>query len=871
MPGKAQDDDLVMNLVESALTRPAGERESYLRDACGDDPDLFEQVWNYVQWEERMNGFLLEPYYPASAGEEHPFEAGDLLDGRFRIIREVAEGGMGIVYEAMDEKLDRRIALKCAKAGFRNRLPPEVRHATAISHPNVCRIFEIHTASTAQGSIDFLTMEFLEGETLAERILREPVSEQEARVLALQLCAGLAEAHRNGVIHGDLKSNNVILTKAADGKLRAVITDFGLARRPDAANRAMQSGQLGGTPDYMAPELLQGEKATVASDIYALGVMLHELISGQRPLPQGKTESPRAGWGRTLARCLARDPVHRFRSANEIAEALAPRSRRWLLAAAVTALAVAVGWMSYLRSLTPAEAITLALLPVEAGADTATLATGLSRDASAQLESLKGGQRARLSVLKLADVDRRQAGTIAKARNLLGATHVMRATLRSEENRLVLHAFVTDARTQADLGERVFLYAPGDLRYAPRAMAGLVTATLHLPPLPATGVKAEAKKDYEAGLALTRRNSTIDQALPVLERAVKSDPDSPLVWTALAEAQWFKFFITHHQPWLVRVGESLGEALRRDPDTGAVHRVAGLLRFREGSYEQAEAEYLRAIEIEPGNADGYRRLGLVYNKSNQLARALAAFLKAVELEPGYFRVYQDLGTYYSSQGNLNEAIPQFEKGVKLAPDEPDPHYALGTAYFSAGRFAEAEVELRAAIALGENPLALNNLAAALMYQARDGEAIPMLLHALERYPDRYLWQMNLGDAYRRTNRPADAAQAYRRSLELAEKEVATNPRNGDVRARLGYLCARLGDRQRAEFETDQALRFSPEGADGRDTVVWTYEVLGRRDDTLSLLRTSPDQVLAETIRRLDLADLHQDPRFKQLVASRQVK
>src|SRR5258708_10858848 len=125
-----------------------------------------------------MKGFLLELLYSPTVNE-HPFELGDLLDGRFRIEREIAQGGMGIVYEAWDEKLDRRIAIKCAKTGFRKRLPPEVRHASAISHPNVCRIFEIHTAHTESGDVDFVTMEYLEGETLAARIKRGPVPQAE--------------------------------------------------------------------------------------------------------------------------------------------------------------------------------------------------------------------------------------------------------------------------------------------------------------------------------------------------------------------------------------------------------------------------------------------------------------------------------------------------------------------------------------------------------------------------------------------------------------------------------------------------------------------------------------------------------------------
>lgn len=208
----AQDDDRIMSLVESALAQPPDQRENYLRSACRGDLDLFALAWDYVRWEHRMEGFLLDPLCRPLA-IQHRLETGDLLDGRFRIVRELAQGGMGIVYEAVDERLGKRIALKCAKAGFHNRLSPEVRHASEISHPNVCRIFEIHTASTSHGEIDFFTMEFLDGETLTARLRRGRLPEAEADAIAMQLCQGLAEAHRHRVVHGDLKSNNVILTR----------------------------------------------------------------------------------------------------------------------------------------------------------------------------------------------------------------------------------------------------------------------------------------------------------------------------------------------------------------------------------------------------------------------------------------------------------------------------------------------------------------------------------------------------------------------------------------------------------------------------------------------------------------------------------
>ncbi|HJT87103.1 MAG TPA: hypothetical protein VJ732_04585, partial [Bryobacteraceae bacterium] len=141
MPDKALDDDLVMNLVDLALARPPAEREAFLRDACAGDRDLLTVTLNYVQWEQRMQGFLLDPLYPAPPPEP-ALEPGQVLDGRFRIVRHVARGGMGVVYEALDEKLDRRIALKCPRAGCHKRLLPEVRNAQEITHPNVCKIFE---------------------------------------------------------------------------------------------------------------------------------------------------------------------------------------------------------------------------------------------------------------------------------------------------------------------------------------------------------------------------------------------------------------------------------------------------------------------------------------------------------------------------------------------------------------------------------------------------------------------------------------------------------------------------------------------------------------------------------------------------------
>jgi serine/threonine protein kinase/Flp pilus assembly protein TadD len=882
MPAKAQDDDLVMNLVELALARPSEEREDYLRSVCGVDSDLLNQVQYYVRWEERMNGFLLDPLY-THVPDERPFEPGQLLDERFRIVREVAEGGMGVVYEAVDEKLERRIAIKCAKTGFRKRLPPEVRNASEISHPNVCKIFEIHTTSTDRGDIDFLTMEFLEGETLAERLRRGPLPELEARTIARQLSEGLAEAHRKRVIHGDLKSNNVILTRGSNGATRAVITDFGLARGPEAIQRNVQSGELAGTPDYMAPELWKGQKASVASDLYALGVILYELASGHRPFglevgfPERLTRKPaavHAKWDRILARCLDPDPARRFRDAEEVARALAPsHARRWFLAAvAALVLAILSGVVTYQQAIAPQELVRLAILPFETDQNTAKFSEGLLRDTASQLARLKGNVRTKVAVVPVSDALRKHADTIDKARTLLGATHVLHATLSQSDGNIAVRAYFTDARSGVNNRDWIANYTSGQLRYAPVALAGLVTETLRLPPLGvAATVNAAAKQDYWNGLWYLRHDSGADAARALLERAVASDSDSALTYAGLAEAQRLKYLLTRDQIWLEGAKESVRQAEGRAPDLPQVHRIAGLLRYEEGWYEQATAEYMRAIELDPSNGDAHRRLGQAYAANNQLEQALQELHRAIDVDPGNYRNYQELGNFYFKQADYMEAAKHLAKMVQLAPEEPMAHHALGENYMNLGRFSEAENEFRWAIRVRETPAELHTLGTVLMYERREQDAISYISRAVSLGPERVVWWMNLGTAYRRVNLKAESEKANRRALELAESQLTLNPRDAKTRSYMAYLSARLGDRKRAESDIAQARQGSPFDADVLWMAAATYEALGKRDATLGVLSAAPTGVIADFARWPDAADLLQDSRFLQLLASRQIR
>ncbi|HJX28846.1 MAG TPA: protein kinase, partial [Thermoanaerobaculia bacterium] len=291
---------------------------------------------------------------PASREEGPAFAAGALLAGRYRIVRFIARGGMGDVYEVDDLELQERVALKTIRPEVARdetaieRFRREIQLARKVTHPNVCRIFDLshHRGEDPRGAVIFLTMELLSGETLAERLRRTgPLPPDLALPIVRQIAEALQAAHQAGVVHRDLKPGNVILAEGRGG-IRAVVTDFGLARRekrledPRGAELTGATGVVG-TPAYLAPEQIEGKESTPAVDIYALGIVLYEMLTGrvpflgdtalltavkrlQEPPPSPRVHVPGLArhWEAAILRCLARDPADRFATAPELVEAL---------------------------------------------------------------------------------------------------------------------------------------------------------------------------------------------------------------------------------------------------------------------------------------------------------------------------------------------------------------------------------------------------------------------------------------------------------------------------------------------------------------------------------------------------------------------
>jgi serine/threonine protein kinase len=342
--------ELVEQLFEGALALEPGERGAFLDRACSNDPELRRTIEELLADDANAGSFLEHPLFefleqgemrppPAETGpiDLHEIASAQIggrlapnqiLIDRFVIVRFIAKGGMGEVYEAADCLLQgAKVAVKTIlpqmahDPDLQQRFESEVLLARQVNHSNLCPIYDIFHCHQPPPSFLFLTMKLLTGETLAARLRRTAsISTREGFAIFKQMAAGLAAIHAAGIVHGDIKPNNIML----DGSgldVRLCITDFGLARAY-TRETSPAGNVLGGTPDYMAPEVHRGLEPSQASDLFALGVVLHQVFTGEKPLQtcdkSSVVVSPRLNTSRIpsfcvklITECLDRDPQRR--------------------------------------------------------------------------------------------------------------------------------------------------------------------------------------------------------------------------------------------------------------------------------------------------------------------------------------------------------------------------------------------------------------------------------------------------------------------------------------------------------------------------------------------------------------------------------
>ncbi|MGH9659063.1 MAG: protein kinase domain-containing protein, partial [Bryobacteraceae bacterium] len=607
--------------------------------------------------------------------------------GRYEIAEALGAGGMGEVYRARDERLDRYVAVKVLPPHLARdpqalaRFEREAKAVAALSHPNILALYDIGT----EGDVSYAVTELLEGETLRSRLAREQLPARRAAHIAVAVAEGLAAAHSKGITHRDLKPENIFLTTAGQVK----ILDFGLARveaAPEAETALTAGGAIMGTAGYMSPEQVRGQNVDARTDIFSLGCVLYEMLSRRRAftglasvLETAPSPIDGSALERVAFRCLEKNPSERFQTAADLAFALrepapvATSSRSWKIpaAAALVVLVVLLAWW-----LMPRRRLidSLAVLPfVNASGDPAAeyLGDGITENlinTLAQLPKLRVVPRSSAFRYKSAQNDLRK---VAEA---LGVKAVLTGRVHQRGDTLNVQAELVDVAADAQLWGRQYSRPGADILAVQEEIAREVSDKLGLRPTNEEQQKlarrstqnTEAYQSYLKGsYHLERRTgSSMRRAAEYFQQAVSQDPTYAKAWASLAfsYSTYAYYDIEAPRVALPKAKTAVEKALALDPALSESHSaLASIKLWGEWDWSGAERAARRAIELDPGNGSSYIVFSASLLVQRRLDEYLAGLRRAVEVEPLSLMSNALLARAYSHSGDYDAAIEQSRK------------------------------------------------------------------------------------------------------------------------------------------------------------------------------------------------------------------
>jgi eukaryotic-like serine/threonine-protein kinase len=813
---------------------------------------------------------------------------GKLVQGRFRILARLGAGGMGEVYRADDLKLRRPVALKRlplrlrSEECFRNSLLREARRASCLTDPRIAQVYDV----LEEDSEAFLVMEYVEGITLRQRI-KTPLSTLEFLDLAIQCAEALAIAHRQGVLHCDIKPENIMLTPAGQVK----ILDFGLAQRvpsqdAETTTRSAEFPKLAGTPGYMAPEVLAGHKPDARSDIYSLGVTFHEASGGKRPGRFGNPDStttdsalavrpaPPQPIDAVIGKMRHPDREQRYSSAEVLLHELRSlqklrpwepnpphplfilSGRRAAIAAGVVFLLAAFAYVvgprinRYIQQrLHPVPAQKqVAVLPFSfAGEDASTkaFADGISEVLSAKLTQLT--ERPQFQVIPISEVRARHVATASDARKEFGVNLVIEGTWQQAGGTIHVMPVLVDAAANRQLRASEFIAASSDPIGLEAQVANGVLKMLDIELQPAERqemakqgtTEPDAYAFYLRGrgyLEEFQKPENVESAISVFGSALKQDPHFGLAYAGLGEAYWRKYEHTADSQWVAKARESCSKSSALGNAGAAGYVCLGIVDNGTGRFQEAAEQFRKALTLEPARDNSFVGLGSAYEGLGQMDDAEQTYQKAIALHPQCTACYNNLGWFYYRRARFSDAIRLFSQVVEISPDSYIGYSNLGGTYVDAGNYAVAVPALLHSLAIRPTYQAYSNLGTAYFFQGKFAEAVDGYQRALQLNDRNYDVWGNLGDAYYwAPGRRAESAPAYRRAIALAMAQVQVNPNDAALLSYIAQYHAMLGEKSPALNYIGRALRLDPRSAEVALTAAIIYDQIGNVDSTFVML------------------------------------